>query len=204
MPRPALPMLAAKSSAACSDACLKEGRHVTRRQISGRNPARRAGGDRRWDVHGQGAAWGTAAEAVRPGGNQGGRQSRRGRAAQPGNAGAHDVGYHARADRQHGERGFRRLREVDGDHRHRLSCRGAGQESGDQPRLLASGGVSDSGRHQDHLRTPDGDQGGRRGQAPGRSGGGGDSRISSAGALARRKGVRYTDEIIRRKEGKKK
>ena len=37
--------------------------------------------------------------------------------------------------------------------------------------------------HQDHLRAPDGDQGGRRGQAPGRSGGGGDPRFPRAGAL---------------------
>ena len=48
---------------------------------------------------------------------------------------------------------------------------------------LASGGVSDSGRHQDHLRAADGDQGGRRGQAPGRPGRGGDPRLPSARAL---------------------
>ena len=45
--------------------------------------------------------------------------------------------------------------------------------------LLASGGVSDPGRHQDHLRAADRDQGRGRGQAPGRPGGGGNPRRSA-------------------------
>ena len=38
-----------------------------------------------------------------------------------------------------------------------------GKNPGTQPGVFASGGVSDPGRHQDHLRAADGDQGGRRG-----------------------------------------
>ncbi len=44
--------------------------------------------------------------------------------------------------------------------------------------FLAPGGLSGAGRHQDHLRAADGDQGRGRGQASGRPGGGGDPRRS--------------------------
>ena len=118
-------------------------------------------------------------------------------------AGAHDVGHHARAGRQHGEGRVHRLHEVDGDHRHRLSRRGAGQEPGDQSGVLASDGLSDPEGHQDHLRAADRDQGRGRGQAAGRPGGGGDPRFRPPEPY-KGKGVRYSDETIRRKEGKKK
>ena len=69
--------------------------------------------------------------------------------------------------------------------------------------LLACGRLSDPGRHQDHLRAPDGDQGRGRGQAAGRPGGVGDPRVPSARAL-QGQGRALHDEQIRRKEGKKK
>ena len=65
------------------------------------------------------------------------------------------------------------------------------------------GSLPDPGRHQDHLRTPDRHQGRRCGQAPGRPGRGRDPRLARPEPY-KGKGVRYTNEQILRKEGKKK
>ena len=58
-----------------------------------------------------------------------------------------------------------------------------GKQLGAEPGVFASGEVCDPGRHPDHLRAADGDQGGRCGQAAGRSGRGGNPRLPRARAL---------------------
>ena len=63
---------------------------------------------------------------------------------------------------------------------------------------------SDPGRNQDHLRASDSDQGGRRRQAPGRARWLREIRGFRPPEPYKGKGVRYSDEQIRRKEGKKK
>ena len=99
-----------------------------------------------------------------------GRQGRR-EAARRGAPGAHHVGHHARADRQHGEGRVHRLQRS-------MEITGTGFRAAVQGKnlelslgLLASGGLSGAGRHQDHLRAADGDQGRGRRQAAGRPGG---------------------------------
>ena len=72
-------------------------------------------------------------------------------------AGAHDVGHHARAGGQHGQGRLEGFTQDDGDPGHRLPRRGAGQEPGDQPRLLARRGLSGAGRHHDHHAAADRD-----------------------------------------------
>ena len=152
---------------------------------------------------GQGQAWRAEARTDRPcrgevDGNKVTVKPRGERAA-----GADDVGHHAGAGRQHGAGRLRGLCPVDGNHRHRLPRLGAGQEPRDEPWLLARRGVSGAGRHQDHLRAPtavkvEGVDKRQVGQVAA------EIRAFRPPEPYKGKGVRYADEVIRRKEGKKK
>ena len=145
MPRRALPMSAAKSSAACSDG---DGR--CRASANIRSKSRRAC---RWrSPAGMLTAKGKLGElklqADRPCRGHGRGQQGRGEAAHRASAQARMMWGTTRALVANMVKGVSdRLREVDGDHRHRLSRRGAGQEPGDEPRATRiRRGLSDPGR----------------------------------------------------------
>ncbi len=97
-------------------------------------------------------------------------------------------------------RRLRKTMEITG---HRLPRRGAGQEPGDQPRLLARRGLSGARGHHDHHAAPDRHHRDGHRQAPGRPGRRRDPRYRPPEPY-KGKGVRYDNEVIRRKEGKKK
>ena len=114
------------------------------------------------------------------------------------------MGHHARlvANMVKGvSAGYTKTMEITGTG-YRAAVQGA--EPGDQPRLLARRRLSGPGRHHDHHAAADRDHG-RRAWTSSRSA---RSPPKSAPAVPpepyKGKGVRYDNETIRRKEGKKK
>ena len=132
------------------------------------------------------------------------RRRRHDRAEGRQQAGAGDVGHDAGAGQQHGDRRLGRLYAQSRDQRRRLSRRGAGQQPQPAARLQPRHQLSDPAGRKDHdcerptAITVTGADRQRVGQVAS------EIRAFRPPEPYKGKGIKYSDETIRRKEGKKK